>query len=139
MDNRRPRDFETRANTERKKTWQPPSLLPVPNEQPGWRFRWVRTSLMGSADPKNTSSRFREGWEPVKLADHPELRLSANVSGGDGDNVEIGGLTLCKIPEEMVQQRNDYYHTLNRQQMESVEQSFMRENDRRMPKFSERG
>lgn len=137
MDNRRPRNFESREGAERKKTWAPPSLLPVPNEQPGWKFRWIRTSLMGTADPKNVSSRFREGWEPVKLSDHPELMLTPNLEGGS-DNVEVGGLTLCKIPEEIVQQRNAYYSGVSRQQMESVEQSFMRENDRRMAKFSER-
>jgi hypothetical protein len=138
MDNRRPRGFEARESTERAKSWAPPSLLPTPTEQPGWRFRWIRTSLLGAADPKNVSSRFREGWEPVKLVDHPELKLSGNVNGNDGDNVEIGGLTLCKIPEEMVVQRNAYYSNVNRQQMDSVEQSYMRENDRRMAKFSER-
>lgn len=137
MDNRRPRNFEAREATERKKTWAPPSLLPVPTEQPGWKFRWIRTSLMGTADPKNVSARFREGWEPVKLADHPELMLTPNLEGNNG-NVEVGGLTLCKIPEEVVQQRKDYYSGVSRQQMESVEQSFMRENDRRMAKFSER-
>lgn len=138
MDNRRPRSFEARESTERPKTWAPPSLLPTPADQPGWRFRWIRTSLLGNADPKNVSARFREGWEPVKLADHPELKLASNISGREGDNVEVGGLTLCKIPEEIVAQRKDYYRGVSRQQMESVEQSYMRENDRRMAKFSER-
>jgi len=88
---------------------------------------------MGNTDPTNVSARFREGWEPVKAEDHPELML-AQTSG----NVEIGGLALCKMPSEMVDQRNSYYQQINRDQMESVEQSYMRENDRRMPKFSER-
>lgn len=133
MDNRRPRSLDNRETTERKRSWTPPSTLPTPNPQEGYKFRWVRTSLMGNTDPTNVSARFREGWEPVKAEDHPELML-AQTSG----NVEIGGLALCKMPSEMVDQRNSYYQQINRDQMESVEQSYMRENDRRMPKFSER-
>ena len=138
MDNRRPRNFESRENGERAKRWVPPSTLPTPNEQDGYKFRWVRNSLMGAADPTNVSARFREGWEPVKMEDHPELMLNAVPGAASSGNVEIGGLTLCKMPSEMVEQRNEYYQQINRDQMQSVEQSFMRENDRRMPKFSER-
>jgi hypothetical protein len=137
MDNRRPRSFEARENTERNKSWQPPSVLPTPNPVDGYTFRWVRTSLMGAADHTNVSARFREGWEPVKLSDHPELKLFT-VGTPDGSNVEVGGLTLCKMPSEFVQQRASYYSERNRDQLESVEQSYMRENDRRMAKFSER-
>jgi hypothetical protein len=43
------------------------------------------------------------------------------------------------MPTAMVEERNEYYLQRNRDQMESVEQSYMRENDRRMAKFSERG
>jgi hypothetical protein len=42
------------------------------------------------------------------------------------------------MPSEFVQQRASYYSERNRDQLESVEQSYMRENDRRMAKFSER-
>lgn len=138
MDNRRPRNFDTRENNERVRQWVPPSTLPVPEAQDGYNFRWVRTSLMGAADPTNVSARFREGWEPVKMEDHPELKLSAVPGASTSGNVEVGGLTLCKMPTEMVAQRNAYYEQINRDQMQSVEQSYMRESDRRMPKFSER-
>jgi len=133
MDNRRPRSLDNRETTERKKSWTPPSTLPNPNQQDGYSFRWIRASLMGAADPTNMSARLREGWEPVKAEDHPELMLS-QTSG----NVEVGGLTLCKMPNEMVEQRNEYYEKINRDQMSSVEQNYMRESDRRVPKFSER-
>jgi hypothetical protein len=29
---------------------------------------------MNEADNLNVSSKMREGWEPVKLADHPEMK-----------------------------------------------------------------
>jgi hypothetical protein len=94
--------------------------------------------MMGQADPTNTSAKFREGWEPVKAADHPELMLYADPNSRFKDNVEVGGLLLCKAPEEMVKQRNDYYYRMANSQMESVDNSFMRTNDERMPLFSEK-
>jgi len=54
------------------------------------------------------------------------------------DNIEIGGLLLCKAPEEMMQQRNDYFARMNRSQMEAVDNNFMKANDERMPLFSEK-
>jgi hypothetical protein len=89
---------------------------------------------MGSPDPMNTSAKFREGWVAVKAVDHPELNIPGNSSG----NVETGGLILCKAPEEMVRQRNDYYSRQASSQMEAVDNNFMRTNDERMPLFNER-
>jgi len=60
------------------------------------------------------------------------------VQGNKDGNVEIGGLLLCKAPEEMITARNDYYSGAAKQQMESVDNHFMRNNDARMPLFSER-
>jgi len=54
------------------------------------------------------------------------------------DNIVIGGLMLCKTPIELVEERNDYYSQQTRSQMQSVDNSFMRENDPRMPLFNER-
>lgn len=129
---RTPRDLESRASQTRE-PYAPPSLLPTPNPEPGFTFRWVATHVLGTANPVNMSKRFREGWEPVKAEDHPELGL-AQVSG----NVEIGGLMLVKIPVEKVQARNAYYSGQTQRQMESVDNNFMAQNDPRMPKFSKR-
>jgi hypothetical protein len=77
----------------------------------------------------------REGWEPVKAVDHPELMLEGNAKTG---NVEIGGLMLCKMPRERAQARDEYYAKQAQSQMESVDNSFMRNNDPRMPLFADR-
>jgi len=50
--------------------------------------------------------------------------------------IEVGGLLLCKAPEEMVNQRQDYYAKRAQDQMSAVDNNFMRENDPRMPVFS---
>ena len=42
------------------------------------------------------------------------------------------------MPDDLVKQREDYYHGNSKAQMESVDNSFMRENDPRMPLFKDR-
>ena len=54
------------------------------------------------------------------------------------DNIVIGGLMLCKAPEELIEERNDYYKVQTRSQMDSVDNNLMRENDPRMPLFNDR-
>jgi len=138
-ENRITRELENRENTQRKRAWQPPETLPMPVPQEGWKFRWIRTSMMGQNDPTNTSAKFREGWEPVKASDHPEILTSfANDPRNSRDNIEIGGLLLCKAPEEMIQQRNAYYAKQTVAQMDAVNNNLMKTNDERMPLFAER-
>jgi hypothetical protein len=93
---------------------------------------------MGVADPANISSKLREGYEPCKAEDYPELMMHATVEGRFKGNIEIGGLLLCRIPEEFLKQRADYYDKQNKSQIDSVDNNFLRENDPRMPLFSER-
>jgi hypothetical protein len=93
---------------------------------------------MGTADPSNTSAKFREGWEPVKAEDHPELMHMADPTSKFKGNIEIGGLLLCKAPEELMKQRDDYYAQQAKAQIQSVDNNFMRLNDERMPLFNER-
>ena len=137
--NRQPRDLASRASVERPKQWMPPELLPSPNPEPGYEFRWIRVSTLGTADPMNISSKLREGWEPVKASEHPEIQLmNIGEKSRFPDSIEIGGLILCKTPKEFVDQRNGYYQKQTDSQMQSVDNNFMRENDPRMPLFKER-
>jgi len=137
-ENRLLRENQTRDTAQRTQQWAPPSLLPSPKPQAGWVFRYIRTSMMGQVDPTNTSAKLREGWEPVKAADHPELQMLAEPNSRFKDGIEIGGLLLCKAPEEMVNQRNDYYRKMADSQMDAVDNNFMKSNDPRMPLFSEK-
>jgi hypothetical protein len=136
--NRLARELENRETAKRAQAWVPPQSLPTPNAQDGFKFRWIRTALMGQFDPTNTSAKFREGWEPVKAEDYPELMMFADPTSRFKGNVENGGLLLCKAPEEMVKQRNAYYAKQSNDQMQAVDNNFMRSNDERMPLFSER-
>lgn len=139
-DNRLAREVENRESAQRKQAWTPPETLPSPQPQAGWVFRWIRTTIMGQMDPTNASAKFREGWEPVKAADVPELMMFTDPNNNTRfkDNIEIGGLLLCKAPEEMAAQRADYYSRQAQSQMDAVDNSFMRSNDERMPLFNEK-
>ena len=137
-ENRINRELETRERKVRKKAWQRPEGLPSPNPEPGYNFHWVRVSTQGQVDATNVSSKLREGWEPVKASDHPEITIVAIEQERFKDNVVIGGLMLCKAPVEMIEERNAYYNDQAQAQMSSVDNNFMRENDPRMPLFNER-
>jgi hypothetical protein len=133
MAERTPRELETREKQTRY-VYKPSSTLPDPTPEPGWAFRWIATHILGQADPTNVSRKRRDGWEPVRSEDHPELMLSATPSG----NVEVGGLMLCKMPEAKLTAMAEYYDNVSQQQSESVDNNFLRQNDPRMPLFAER-
>jgi hypothetical protein len=137
-ENRINREQTTREKTVRKKAWARPEVLPSPNPEPGYEFHWVRVSTQGQVDATNVSSKLREGWEPCKASDHPEITMVTVENDRFKDNVVIGGLMLCKAPIEMVEERNDYYNQQTDAQMNSVDNNLMRENDPRMPLFNER-
>ena len=129
---------ETRAEAERPKVWQPASTLPEPDKQPGYAYRWVRVASMGQNDPRNISSKLREGWEPVAIEEQPQFQMLVDPDSRFKNNIEVAGLLLCKAPEELMRQRKEYFANKNQAQMESVDSNFMRENDARMPLFREK-
>lgn len=137
-ENRTKREVETRATFERPKQWQAPELLPEPDKEAGFAYRWIRVSTLNNADPRNLSAKMREGWEPVRLEEQPKFQLLVDVNSRYKDNIEIGGLLLCKTPEEFVDQRNAHYAGVANAQVESVDNTLMRQSDPRMPMFNER-
>ena len=137
-ENKLSRELETRTEQERPKQWAPPELLPEPDKQPGYAYRWIRVSTLNNADPRNISEKLREGWEPVTLAEQPKFQLLADPNSRFKDNIEVGGLLLCKTPIELVEQRNSHYQLQADNQIEAVDNNLMRQNDPRMPLFNER-
>tara|TARA_R100000700_G_C3175833_1_gene150713 strand:- start:653 stop:1087 length:435 start_codon:yes stop_codon:yes gene_type:complete len=133
MADRTLRTEESREATKRKVTWTRPNSIPDPDPKPGVEYRWIRTSTLGQADMTNVSSKFREGWEPVKAEDHPELKVMTDVDSKFQGNVEVGGLLLCKNSTENMDARREHYKEKNDQQIASVDNNFLRESDSRMP------
>ena len=136
--NRLTRELESRTQVERPKQWAPAETLPEPDKQPGFAYRWVRVATLDKADPRNLSGKLREGWEPVKVSEQPRFQLLIDPNSRFKDNVEIGGLLLCKTPQEFVDQRNKHFENQTQAQTTAIDNSFMRESDVRMPLFAER-
>ena len=132
------REIETRVAQERPKQWMPAELLPEPDRQPGYAYRWIRVSTLNTADPRNLSSKLREGWEPVTIEEQPKFQLLVDPASRFKDNIEIGGLLLCKTPVEFIEQRNDHVNKQTQAQTEAVDNNLMRQSDPRMPLFKER-
>jgi len=136
-ENRIPREVDTRQQDERPKQWQAPETLPEPDKQPGFAYRWIRVSMLNSPDPRNLSGKLREGWEPVRAEEQPKFKLLVDPDSRFKDNIEIGGLLLCKTPIELVEQRTAYYEKQTQSQTDAVDNNLMRQSDPRMPLYNE--
>ena len=137
-ENRIDRELQTREKKIRKKAWTRPETLPSPTPQDGYAYRWIRVSNQGQTDATNVSSKLREGWEPCRAKDHPEITMVTIEQERFRDNVVIGGLMLCKAPIELANERNEHYAEQTASQMNAVDNNLMRENDPRMPIFNDR-
>jgi hypothetical protein len=137
-ENRLKRELDNRTQAERPKQWQPASLLPEPDKEPGFAYRWIRVSSMNAADPRNLSKALQEGWEAVRAEEQPGLALLIDQNSRYKDNIEVGGLLLCKTPIEFKEQRDAHFQRQTDSQMRAVDNTLMRQSDARMPIFSER-
>ena len=135
--NRLQRELDNRTQAERPKQWQQPELLPQPDRQPGYAYRWIRVSTLDKSDARNLSSKLREGWEPVRVEEQPQFSLLVDPQSRYKDNIEIGGLLLCKTPSEFIDQRNEYVQNQTDAQTRAVDNNLMRQSDARMPIFKE--
>ena len=140
MADRTPRETKSRANTQRRKPWAPPSKLEAPEAPAGYKHRWIRTSIRGEDDKTNVAARLREGYEPVRADEYPELadRFPIIEDGKHAGVIGVGGLMLCRIPEETVDERTEYYREQTRNQMRAVDDNLLREQHPSMPMFNDR-
>ena len=123
------RTEDNREVTQRVESWENPSNLPSPNPQPGWVFRYIRTSLLGKADNPNVSKKFREGWEPCRSEDHPELHvhmMDYKSEWAEKGHIEIGGQLLCKMPAEKAAARDEHFRSMAQDNRMATKQVFER-------------
>ena len=118
---RESRDTAVREDVAKK--WQPASLLPEFTKKAGCAYRWIRVSLLNKPDNMNVSSKMREGWEPVKPSEHPEVVLQAEHNSQFKEGIEIGGLLLCKAHQVMSDQRQVFVTAQTRAQYEATDQN----------------
>ena len=132
------RELENREIQQRPKQWAQAELLPEPDKQPGYSYRWIRVSILDKADPRNITGMRREGWEPVPIEEQPDMQLLVDPSSRYQHNIEIGGLLLCKAPTEFMSGRIKHFEKVTQAQADAVDNSLMRQSDPRMPLFNER-
>ena len=130
---RNSRSAETRETQTRRKPWQPPSSLDAPKAPAGFKYRWIRESILNQEDKSNMSKRIREGFEPVRASDHPDFEAPTIEDGKHAGIIGVGGLILAKIPEDTVAEREAYYKDVNAATMEAVDSQLMRESNPVMP------
>ena len=121
----------------RKKQWMPPSSLDAPPAPKGFKHRWIRTETMGQEDTGNVSKKLREGWEFVR-AEEIKNQIGEHdypvISDGKYQGlIGVGGLVLARIPEEVVEQRKDYFNNKTKTQIEAVDNDILREQRPEMP------
>ena len=131
--NRTPRNASSRSTTAARKPWTPPQVLETPEPPPGMVYRWVRTHIRGEDDKTNVHMRFREGFEPVSPKEVEGYDLPTIDEGKHAGTIGVGGLILCKIPKETVDERNSHYERQTDQQMKAVDNDLMREENPAMP------
>ena len=132
-ENKTSRASQTREKTLRTKVWTPPSYLDTPNAPAGFRHRWVRVEILGYVDTKNIQGRLRSGYELVRADEYPEDDYATMPDGKYKGIIGHGGLVLTRVPEEIAQQRADYFKRLSSEQIEAVDERLRREQHKSMP------
>ena len=128
-----PRSAETRSTSERKRSWKPSSSLEAPQPKDGYKHRWIRTEVRGYEDKTNVLSRIREGYEPVKAADHPDFEAPTIEDGKHAGVIGVGGLMLTKVPDEIHESRTEYFSERTKDAMDAVDNDLMKEEHPSMP------
>ena len=132
------RESENRSKRERPKVWTPPSQLDAPPAPNGFKHRWIRAEAVGQLDQKNVSARLREGWEFVRADEYPEMEWPAIDSGRYAGVIAVGGLMLARIPNEIVEQRKEYFAKITQDKDDAVANDPLRDQHPSMPISKER-
>ena len=56
--------------------------------------------MLNQTDAKNISSKFREGWEPVRIEEQPQFKMLVDPNSRFKDNIEVAGSVVCQVAEE---------------------------------------
>ena len=132
-DKKTSRASQTREKETRKKVWTPPSALDAPPAPTGFRHRWIRAESVGFHDTKNVSGRIRSGYELVRSDEYPDSDYPIVEDGKYKGVIGVGGLVLARVPEEIAQQRQDYYAQQHKEKVEAMDNDLMKEEHPSMP------
>ena len=127
------RASQTREKTSQKKVWTPPSSLDAPPAPDGFHHRWIRAESMGFDDTKNMAGKLRSGYELVRADEYPGSEYPTVQDGNYKGVIGVGGLLLARVPEEIAQQRSEYYVKQGQDNVEAVDNDLMKEQHPSMP------
>ena len=126
-ESREPREAQTREKKVVRKPWAPPSALDAPKPPEGHVHSWVILEVRGQDDRKNVMARLREGWEPVRADEYPDFESPIVEQGKFEGVIGVGGLILCRIPIETVQEREAFFASKTQNQMDAVDNDMLRD------------
>ena len=127
------RASQTRAKTAQKTVWTPPSSLDAPPAPDGYHHRWIRSETMGFDDTKNMAGKLRSGYELVRADEYPDSEFPIVEDGKYKGVIGVGGLVLARVPNEIAQQRADYYKKQAQENVDAVDNDLMKEQHPSMP------
>lgn len=88
-------------------SWKPAGITDVLDKEPGYRYRFC------NKDTDNLAKKYAEGWEPVSaLTDKSKLTENSNEAKPLTSMHERRDTILCRIPEEVALERDDYHNNL---------------------------
>tara|TARA_R110000803_G_scaffold61928_3_gene122029 strand:- start:1245 stop:1715 length:471 start_codon:yes stop_codon:yes gene_type:complete len=115
---------QSRDDVSREETWVPASLLEAPPARPGFKQRWISTSILGKDVPQHTLKRFREGWTPRKAdtvsSDFPIPSIQHGQYAGV---IGVEGLILCELSNARVAARGRYFAAENAKMQRFVDEN----------------
>ena len=69
----------------------------------------------------------------MRAEDYPDADFPVIDEGKNAGVIGQGGLLLARIPEEIVEERNQYFRDKTNTQMEAVDRDLMKESNPAMP------
>ena len=132
------RASEDRNATANEVVWTPPSSLDAPPAPDGFHHRWIRSESLGFDDNKNITGKLRSGYALVRAEEYKDSNYPIVEDGKYKGVIGIGGLLLMRCPEEVKEDRDEYFRSLTDQNTKSVENDLHKEEHPAMPIHQER-
>ena len=137
-ENKTSRASQTRAKTERKKVWTPPSSLDAPPCPDGYHQRWIRAETMGFDDTKNMAGKIRSGYELVRADEYPDQDYPTLNEGKYKGVIGVGGLLLARISDELVKSREEYFKKITQDKDDAIANDLLKDQHPSMPVNTDR-
>lgn len=126
-----PRASKTRETDKRPEAYTPPPLLPMPDDEDGYVFKWIRKSFnRGDVDTRNMARRAQQGWIMCRKEEYPDIAALIDPFGNTGDYIESGGLILAKLPIDKAEGIRAYNTRRSKAQVRAVDNNYLSLKDR---------